>query len=70
MADNNRCWYHMAQEDERCPNVGTWKTSPALIAASPNERTFLAACVWCDEHKHDDDVSIEKNQIAPKGQEP
>lgn len=60
-SENSRCWWHIADDAERCPNAAKWKSNPTLIASDSTAAAFLSACVWCDEHKHDDDIPIEES---------
>lgn len=52
-ANDKRCWYgRYSDKREWCRRAGKWKSVPGAIHDS-------IGFVWCDEHKHDDDVLID-----------
>ena len=50
-----KCWHNMALDD-RCPNAGTWKSSPRLIEVVGVGKSFIEAVRWCGEHRFPDDI--------------
>ena len=46
-----RCFFSIAFPEKRCPKEGRWHDP--TIPLSPADKF-----VWCDEHRHNDDVLI------------
>lgn len=51
-----RCWHRFAYPEDRCQREARWKSPPHLCIGIGGE--FMSKCVWCDEHRHQDDVPI------------
>lgn len=45
------CWYHKFGGGEPCNEVGLWYWPNSQFAV-------VRAMVWCDKHKHDNDIPI------------
>lgn len=48
------CWFNRSMDGHHCNRTATWRTDPALVKLQPS----LAPFVWCDEHRHKNDVPI------------
>lgn len=60
---SERCWFRKFYGDQ-CENVGRWRFDPSQLVA-PSLIPFLAQSIWCDEHRHDNDVEIDAR--SPSG---
>jgi hypothetical protein len=54
-----QCFYMIAFPEKRCPNEGRW--------ISPNVMPPVDKFVWCDDHKHEDDVLAPPNLQGANG---
>lgn len=57
---NERCWQDFAYPERRCKREAHWR-SPDFLCTGAGAQ-FMAACRWCDEHKHKGDVLINEMQ--------
>ena len=53
----NLCWYHLFGGGEPCGRPGEWRW---LDPPEMTCRGIVLAMRWCDEHRHDTDVSVAK----------
>lgn len=59
-----QCWKDFAYPERRCKREAHWRSPPELCSGIGSQ--FMSACRWCDEHKYDGDVLIERSQEATK----